>query len=94
MGNVVQNLPRVSYIKVSSDRHGWYSSALAHAFVQALDLFFFVSILFIFLSLCELAVVGFLDRKHEFVMRQRLKARRHVRAFLDEHSGDGLIIQK
>ncbi|KAH7729793.1 CRE-GGR-3 protein [Aphelenchoides avenae] len=75
MGNVVQNLPRVSYIK-------------------ALDLFFFVSILFIFLSLCELAVVGFLDRKHEISMRQRMKARRHVRAFLNEHSDDGLIIQK
>ncbi|KAF7637912.1 Ligand-gated ion channel 50 [Meloidogyne graminicola] len=63
MGNVVQNLPRVSYLK-------------------ALDLFFFVSIFFIFMSLCEMAIIGYIDKIYELDQYRKAKSQRRLRALV------------
>nr|CAD2205300.1 unnamed protein product [Meloidogyne enterolobii] len=63
MGNVVQNLPRVSYLK-------------------ALDLFFFVSIFFIFMSLCEMAIIGYFDKIYEIDQYRKAKSQRRFRSLL------------
>jgi len=73
MGNVVQNLPRVSYIK-------------------ALDLFFFVSVFFIFMSLCEMAVIGFIDRIYEVNQYRKLKSERRLRALMMGQTAESMIV--
>ncbi|KAL3076761.1 hypothetical protein niasHS_011498 [Heterodera schachtii] len=69
MGNVVQNLPRVSYVK-------------------ALDLFFFVSIFFIFMSLCEMAVIGFIDKIYEVGQYRKMKSERRLKAMMMGQTAD------
>ncbi|KAI1711294.1 neurotransmitter-gated ion-channel ligand binding domain-containing protein [Ditylenchus destructor] len=73
MGNVVQNLPRVSYVK-------------------ALDLFFFVSVFFIFLSLVEMAVIGFIDKVYEQKQYRKLKTERRLRAMMMGQTAESLIV--
>uniref|UniRef100_A0A915CTN8 Neurotransmitter-gated ion-channel ligand-binding domain-containing protein n=1 Tax=Ditylenchus dipsaci TaxID=166011 RepID=A0A915CTN8_9BILA len=73
MGNVVQNLPRVSYIK-------------------ALDLFFFVSVFFIFMSLCEMAIIGFIDKVYEVDQHKKLRTERRLRAMMMGQTADTLIV--
>lgn len=55
-GNIIRNLPRVSYVKVSQYYRKFTQS------LQAIDIWMLSGMLFIFLSLLELAVVGFMSR--------------------------------
>jgi hypothetical protein len=73
MGNVVQNLPRVSYVK-------------------ALDLFFFVSIFFIFMSLCEMAIIGFIDKVYELGQYRRVRSQRRLRALMMGQTADTMMV--
>ena len=74
-GNIVKNLPRVSYVKAS----------LSGAFIkeeqvcnQALDIWMFGCVGFIFLSLVELAIVGFVDKMETRRKNRREKCERRT----------------
>uniref|UniRef100_A0A7E4VEG0 Ligand-gated ion channel 50 n=1 Tax=Panagrellus redivivus TaxID=6233 RepID=A0A7E4VEG0_PANRE len=62
------------------------------SYVKAIDLFFFVCCTFIFLSLLELAIVGYLDKYHDQRMRSRVKAERKMRAVMVGQAADSLLL--
>lgn len=59
---------------------------------QALDLFFFVSIFFIFMSLCEMAIIGYIDKVYELGQYRRVRSQRRLRALMMGQTADTMLV--
>lgn len=78
-GNIVRNLPRVSYVKVRKRKKiPIFLSFFCFSFLlyKALDVWMFGCVGFIFLSLVELAIVGFVEKLEKMNKSKCLKRSR------------------
>uniref|UniRef100_A0AC35U5T1 Neur_chan_LBD domain-containing protein n=1 Tax=Rhabditophanes sp. KR3021 TaxID=114890 RepID=A0AC35U5T1_9BILA len=63
-----------------------------YSYVKCIDLWYISCVLFIFCSLCELAIVGVLDNMQDKKQKKKLRLERRLRSLVVGHASEGVML--